>query len=284
MSSRSALVVAMVSTVAVTAALSGTVALAAPPSRIVSLVPAATEILFAVGAGPAVVGVSSFDRFPPEVATRTRVGALIDPDVERILRLRPDLVVIYATQDDLRRQLARSGIAVLDYRHGTLADVPSTIRAVAARVGRAADGERVAARVEAAVAAVGAAVRGTRRPKVLLVFGREPGTLRGIQASGGYGFLHDMLVAAGGENVFADVPRESVQATTELILARRPEVIIELRSPGLNPATTPDAAWQALSSVPAVRAGRIRVLVGDQFVVPGPRVGEAVAALSHALR
>ena len=75
------------------------------PRRIVSLVPSVTETLFAIGAGPQVVGVSSYDREPPEVSRLPRVGALIDPDVERILSLRPDLVVVYASQADLREQM-----------------------------------------------------------------------------------------------------------------------------------------------------------------------------------
>ena len=72
------------------------------PARLVSLVPAVTEMVFALGAGARVVGVSSFDEYPPEVATRAKVGGLIDPDVERIFSLRPDLVIVYATQSDLR--------------------------------------------------------------------------------------------------------------------------------------------------------------------------------------
>ena len=70
----------------------------APPSRIVSLVPAATEMLFAIGAGPRVVAVSSYDHEPPAVERLPRVGALLDPDLERIMGLRPDLVVVYGTQ------------------------------------------------------------------------------------------------------------------------------------------------------------------------------------------
>ena len=69
-----------------------------PPTRIISLVPSATEMLFAMGAGPRVAAVSSYDRYPPEVERLPRVGALVDPDVERILSLRPDLVVAYASQ------------------------------------------------------------------------------------------------------------------------------------------------------------------------------------------
>ena len=69
--------------------------------RIVSVVPAVTEMLFAIGAGPQVVAVSSYDNWPPEVKPLTRVGALLDPDVERILQLRPDLVVVYGKQSEL---------------------------------------------------------------------------------------------------------------------------------------------------------------------------------------
>ena len=86
------------------------------------------------------------------------------------------------------------------------------------------------------------------------MFGRENFALRGIYASGGIGFIHDMVTAAGGENVFADMKRQAVQATTELILARRPEVILELRGDPIAPDEERKelAVWQQLASVPAV--------------------------------
>jgi ABC-type Fe3+-hydroxamate transport system substrate-binding protein len=258
---------------------------APPSSRIVSLVPAVTEILFAIGAGARVVGVGSFDRYPPEVATRPRVGALVDPDLERMLGLRPDLVVIYASQEDLRRQLTRAGVGVFPYRHGGLADVTSTIRAVGNRIGFRAQAAGLADGIERDLAEIESRVAGRTRPTVLLVFGREAGSLRGAYASGGVGFLHDMLALAGGRNVFADVARESLQASTELILARRPEIIVELVSDGLSGRGSEgaDNAWQALGSVPAIRDGRIVTLVGDEFVVPGPRVALAAGRLARAL-
>ena len=85
------------------------------PTRIISLVPAVSEMLFAVGAGPQVVAVSSFDDYPPEVLKLPRVGALLDPDLERILSLRPDLVIVYESQVDLRRQLGRASIPMFVY-------------------------------------------------------------------------------------------------------------------------------------------------------------------------
>ena len=93
------------------------------PSRIVSLIPAVTEMLFVIGAGPQVVAVSSFDEYPPQVKMLPRVGALLDPDLERILSLRPDLVVVYESQGDLRRQLERAGVPMYIYKHAGLPDV-----------------------------------------------------------------------------------------------------------------------------------------------------------------
>src|SRR5580765_2011168 len=111
----------------------------ARPQRIISLVPALTEMLFAVGAGPQVVAVSSFDEYPPEVKNLERVGALLDPNLERILSLRPDLVVVYGSQLDLMKQLERAGIPAYNYRHAALPDVSRTIREVGDRIGHAAE-------------------------------------------------------------------------------------------------------------------------------------------------
>jgi iron complex transport system substrate-binding protein len=264
---------------------------ATPPTpqvtRIISLVPAATEMLFAVGAGPRVVGVSSYDSYPPEVKTRPSVGALIDPNVERILSLKPDLVVIYATQIDLKQQLSRAGIAVFEYRHAGLADVTQTIRAIGERTGDTPQADDVASRIERDLDGIRAKVRGLRKPRTLIVFGREPRSLRGLYASGGIGFLSDMLETAGGTNVFADIRLQAVQASSEQVLAARPDVILETRSssPALLAGDRPAEldAWKTLASVPAVRSGRIFFLFDDRIVVPGPRVAEGTFLMARAL-
>jgi iron complex transport system substrate-binding protein len=249
------------------------------PQRIVSLIPSVTEMLFAMGAGGRVVGVSTFDRFPPAVAGKARVGGLIDPDIERILSLKPDLVVIYGTQTDLRAQMDRAHIPMFLYEHAGLADITATIRAIGRRVGSEPAANTLAGRIDADIDDVRRRVIGKPRPRTLLVFGRDSETLRGIYASGGLGFLHDMLEAAGGANVFADAKRQSIQATTELVLARAPDVIIEIESTG----TPNPEAWNALGSVPAVRNHRVYLLLGDEMVNPGPRVAQAVRRIAHAL-
>jgi iron complex transport system substrate-binding protein len=252
----------------------------------VSLVPAVTEMLFAIGAGDDVVGVSSYDRFPPEALTRPRVGALVDPDFERILALQPSLVVVYGSQSELVARLERAGIGLFRYQHAGLADILATMRKIGARVGRAEAAQAAAERTERDLQAIRAGVAGRPRPRTALIFGREAGTLRGVYASGGVGFLHDMLEAAGGEDVFADIRRENLQATTELLLARAPDVIIEVHAAeGWTPARIERErqVWRGLPSLPAVRTGQIHILADDRLSIPGPRVAEAVRLLAQTL-
>ena len=171
------------------------------------------------------------------------------------------------------------------YKHAGLADVTSTIRQLGARIGHEAEADATVKKIEANLESIRKRVAGRPRPRTLLVFGRDAAALRGIYASGGIGFLQDMLDIAGGENAFADVQRQSVQATTELILARRPEVIVELRTGALtaDERSREIAVWQSLPSVPAVRAKRIAIITDQRTVVPGPRVAEGTELIARAI-
>jgi iron complex transport system substrate-binding protein len=257
-----------------------------PPRRIVSLVPALTEMLFAIGAGPRVVGVSSFDEFPPEVAKLPRVGALIDPDTERILSLRPELVIVYGSQDEQQAQFQRAGIRTFSYRHGGVPVVLDTISALGALTGQAAQAAGVVATLRARLDAVRTRVAGRPRPRVMLVFERQPRTLREIYASGGVGFLNEILDIAGGRNVFADAKSESVQPSTETIIARAPDIVIEVRARGLldpGDVVSERAVWATLSSLPAVRTNRVHLLNGQYLVVPGPRLADAAETFARTI-
>jgi iron complex transport system substrate-binding protein len=256
------------------------------PGRIVSLVPSATEALFAMGAGPRLVGVGSFDTFPPDVDRLPRVGALLDPDVERILALKPDLMICYASQVDLHAQLQRAGIPLFLYKHGSLADVVATIRQLGRAIGAPRDAETLASRVEHDLDAVRARVAGRTRPRVMLVIGRDSQSLRTISVSGGYGFLHDLVELAGGVNVFAEVRRESLNVSSETVLVRAPDVIIELRYSGTGTDGEMERerrVWAGLPGVPAVRAQRVHVLFGGAFVIPGPRVVRTAAMFADII-
>ena len=253
-----------------------------------SLVPAVTEMLFAIGAGPQVVAVSSYDHFPPEVEALPKVGALIDPDTERILSLRPDLVVVYGSQNDVEARFKKAGIGIFNYRHapteailGTL----DTITALGAATGHEAQAREVTVRIRAGLDNVRMRVAGLDRPRTMLVIGRQPGALQGIFVQGGSGFLNEMLEIAGGQNVFEDVKRESVQPSSETMLRRAPDVLLELRAvqPAGNYPGGDLEVWNTLASIPAVRDHRVSAIVGDYVVVAGPRLAQGAEAMAKAL-
>jgi iron complex transport system substrate-binding protein len=255
------------------------------PKRIVSLVPALTEMLFAIGAGPQVVGVSSFDDYPPEVKSLARVGALVDPDMERILSLRPDLVIVYGSQTTVETQLTRAGIRAYSYRHAGLAGVFTTIRDLGLVVARTKESEQLAQTLKQRLDAVKTRVATLPRVRTLLVFERDLGSLRGLYASGGIGFMHEILGIAGGTNVFADVSRESVQPSIETVLARAPDLILEVRPTGLPRERIPSErrVWDSVGSIPAVRKGQVHIVTDDYLVTPGPRVAQAAEAIARII-
>jgi iron complex transport system substrate-binding protein len=176
---------------------------------------------------------------------------------------------------------------VFNYRHAGLEGIFETLGRLGPAVGRKAEAERLTRDLQAQLDRVRAAVRGRARPRTLLIFERDPATLRGIYVSGGRGFLHEMLGIAGGENVFGDIDREAVQPSVEMLLARAPDVIIEVRATGmLTPAESSGDERQIfapLASIPAVRNRRIYFLNGDYLLVPGPRVAQATETFARTL-
>jgi iron complex transport system substrate-binding protein len=275
---------------ALTAAGCGGAGPAAPAKaqRIVSLVPAVTEMLYAIGAGPQVVGVSSYDHFPPDVESLPKVGALIDPDTERIFALRPDLIVVYGSQSDVEARFKKAGIPTFNYRHGVtdaILGIFDTITALGAATGHEAQAREVVVRLTTDLDEIRTRVAGLDRPRTLLVIGRQPGTLQGVFVAGGSGFMNEMLEVAGGQNALEDVKRESVQPSSETLLRLAPDVLLELRArePAGNYPGGDLEVWNTLASIPAVRDRRVHALVGDHVVVAGPRIAQGAAAIARAL-
>jgi len=243
-------------------------------------------MLFAIGGDDRVVAVSSFDHYPPAVELKPRVGALVDPDFERIIALRPDLVVVYGTQSDLIQRLQRLQIPIFSYENTDIAELTKTIATLGERIGRVREAASEVDRITRGIDEITSLVAGAPRPKTALLFGRDLGTLRGIFASGGVGFMHDVLIAAGADDVFADVKRQSLQVSTETLLARAPETIVEAYPKGdWTPAliASETLVWRGLPTLPAVRNGRVYILADDALVVPGPRIVTAVRLMAHAL-
>ena len=253
-----------------------------PAQRIVSLVPGATEVLFAIGAGERVAGVSSFDHWPAEVERLPRVGGLIDPDLEAILTLRPDLAIIDPSQGSLRRQLAVSGIATYEYATADVADLLRNMRAIGDLLGLSNRAAQSADRLRADLDAVRARYASDDPPSVLMVFGRRDGSFAELWVNGGIGFLEELTAIAGGRNVFGDVERPGFKAGLEAVIARVPDVVVELRTGGQDavPTAMLELEWRTL---PGFANVRVVTLAAGWMLVPGPRVAEAAQVLGERL-
>jgi iron complex transport system substrate-binding protein len=248
-----------------------------PPARVVSLAPSLTEILWALGAGERVVGVCAQCDYPPAVAALPRMGTYLAPSVEAVIAARPDLVVVVPSPGNREavRALERVGVRVLVVHDRTLDDLRATVRTVAGALGLAAAGERLVTEIDGGLAAVHARVAGLPARRVLLVVGHSPLVVAGA------GTLQDELVTiAGGTNVAADAGQAWPQISPEVVVARAPEVIVDA---AMGTEAGGRDLFAALTTVPAVRDGRVVRIAGDALFRAGPRVVEAARVLARAI-
>jgi iron complex transport system substrate-binding protein len=260
------------------------------PSRIVSTSPSITETLFALGLGPRVVGVSSYCRYPAGVEKLPHVGSFLKPDAEAIARLRPDLVLVHVGPHTVPQQLATLGISVATVDRGTLAGIYSSIRSVAVAVGVRGRGEALVTAIQHRLDAARTAARLHPPRRVLLVVGRQPGTLTDLIAVGPGSFLHDLIEAAGGVNVLGDAKLpEYPHVSMETVIRLAPDVIVDAGDMGdtveehrRRQAAT-ERLWRQQVNVKAARNGDVHAVTSDAFVVPGPRVVEAVETMAQWL-
>lgn len=242
----------------------------APCRRVIALAPNLSETLFALGLGDRVVGVGDYSHWPPEVEKLPRLGGLFNPNLERIVALKPDLAVLVPSERDLGEKLRRFGIDALVLSNESLADIEQSFHTVADRCGMPEAGERLATEWREALRPDPL----PGKPRVLLSTGRPAGRLADLVVAGPRTFLDELLQRLGAVNAFGDAPIRYPEVGMEEIVARAPDVVIELRADPVPPDVAQRLVddWQALPQVPAVREGRIRVIAGDHILIPGPRL------------
>jgi iron complex transport system substrate-binding protein len=252
---------------------------AGSPQRIVSLTPALTETLFAVGAGERVVGVTQFCDFPPEAKAKPKVGGYINPSVEAVLALSPDLVVVSPGPGNRDAALAmqRAGLRVEIVAAETLGDSLAAIESVARLTGDADKGRALASSIRAELDAIAKRVASVLPVRVFFCIQTDP-----IIAAGRDTLPAELLAVAGGVNV-VDAPRYP-RLDIEAVAAARPEVILQARMDlAAGDAHAEDAFWKRWPSIPAVSSGRVVVLPDDLTLRPGPRVALAAEELERIL-
>jgi iron complex transport system substrate-binding protein len=258
--------------------------------RIVSTAPSLTETLFALGVGDRVVAVSDWCHRPEAAQRLPRIGGFANPSVEAILAQRPDLVLFVEGLAETARQLESMGISTLVVRSEDLAEIQSSTLRIAERVGAAERGRELVGEMREALQEVEAAASAGPRPRVLMVISRATGSLGGLTAVGPVSFLGEPLDLAGGHTVAADTGLAYPKLSLEEILARDPEVIIEVVGMAYaggafeEKAAEARALWGAYPGLTAVRRDAVVPVLDDALFQPGPRVVDQARQLAGLLR
>ncbi len=271
------------------AALSSLHAASGFPRRIVSTAPGITETLFALGLGDRVVGVTEYCKFPPEAAKLPKVGDWTSPNMEVILSLRPDLIIVQRTTVHDSNRFHAVGLKTLDIRMDRIADIYNTIEAIGSACGIPDRAAKLSDHIRTGLQGIKERVAVRPKTAILFVVGRNPGTLDGIIAVGPNTYLDEVITVAGGRNVLSDARVPWVKVLPEEIVARNPEVILDMGEHGdALPVTAAKvqsevALWNRYGTVPAVRNHRVDIVADQVFVVPGPRVVECARRIARLL-
>lgn len=256
----------------------------APARRVVTLSPSLTEIVWALQAGDRVVGVSDYCDFPPEAKTRPRVGNFLSPSIERILELKPDLVLLDGVQRDIAAALSQAGAQALTVSMQDLAQVRAALLKVGEALGdRQEQARALLAKLDGEIAEVKRQSAGRPPRRTMFVVDRQIGGLRGLVVAGPGSYLDELLRLSGGVNVFSDLSARYAKVAVEAIEERRPDVIFDAVHTEKAGIASLARDWEQLSQVPAVAQHRVYVLGDVEFVTPGPRLGEALRRMAKLL-
>jgi iron complex transport system substrate-binding protein len=261
--------------------------LSAQPRRIVSTAPSITETVFALGAGDRLVGVTNYCHYPPAALKITKIGTYLEPHTEIILALKPDLVISEDSPIHSKDLFSTLGLKVAKVRFESVADIYASIRTIASALGTQARGEALVSSIERNLAEVRKSVAGRPPASVMFLVGRTPDVLEGMVATGNAPYMNEVMQIAGGRNVFRDAPMRYFRVSGEQIIARNPEVILDMGdmadTAGVTDAHKQDVVrlWNQMPALQAVGRHRVYAVASDIYVVPGPRVVECARAFAR---
>ncbi|MDI6727203.1 MAG: cobalamin-binding protein [Smithellaceae bacterium] len=253
------------------------ITLAKPPERIVSLAPNVTEILFALGLGGRVVGVTTFCNYPPEVSQITRIGGFVNPSLEAIVSLQPDLII--GTADGNKRetveQLERLNLPVYIINPSSLEGVFSSLIKIGDLTGQGKNAQKLVESQRKRLARVEEKTRGKDRPMVFLQIGLEP-----IVTAGKDTVFTELIELAGGRNVFDQARTRYPRLGIEAVIRERPEIIIVTSMEGAEDFSKARRFWRRWPGIPAVKNDRIFRIDPDMINRPSPRIIDALDILT----
>jgi iron complex transport system substrate-binding protein len=245
--------------------------------RIVSLAPSATEILFALGVGERVIGVSTYCDHPAETARIDKVGTFLSPNVERIVAKKPDLVIAVPSPGNQRavESMQQLGLSVLVVDPDGVASILAAVQTIADAVGAPEAGRRLRKEIEARLRALQDRLAEATPRSVLMAVDRRP-----LIVVGAHTYQDELIRLARGINLGAKAGNQWPHVGLEFAVAQAPEVIIDTAM-GNDDDASPMDFWRTFSTIPAVREGRVYGHRAFVLLRPGPRVAEALETVAR---
>ena len=249
------------------------------PEHLVSLAPSITETLYALGLGGEIVGDTDYCDYPPEAARKPHVGAVLNPSLEKIVALKPDLVIgsAEANRRETAAQVSKLGIPLYGLSDRTMMDVLKSIRDLGQLLACPDRAAALATALDERIATVEKRVSAAPKPRVLFVTWYEP-----LITVGRDNFIADVIRRAGGVPITDDLSGEWPRLGLEAVLARHPDVILVPQSQSFSPTLDKFRALPGWRSLAAVKAGRV-YWVPDTIIHPSPRLVDALEAVARVL-
>jgi len=249
-----------------------------PPTRVISLMPSITEMVFAIGAGDAVIGVTQWCDYPPEARTRAKVGDM-RPNIEAILALEPDLVLaVDAVRNDALETLRRLKIPLFIMNTASLEHVYAHMQTLGRMFRRVPEANAMVHAMRAKVQAIVEKTRSVSRPRVLYVLSERPfiSVARGS-------FVHQILELAGADNIAKDAGTAWPRLSMEVVLQKDPEILLLPPRDDDASAGSGTEQWTQWSTLTAVKHNRVHFIPRIIVNRPGPRLVQGLAALARLI-
>ncbi|MCL4426505.1 MAG: cobalamin-binding protein [Firmicutes bacterium] len=245
------------------------------PQRIVSLAPSNTEILFALGLGDKVVGVTSYCDYPVEAKSKEKIGGFSDPSVEKIVALKPDLVVATGMHEKVVKQLDSLKIPVVAINPTRFAEVYGTFELLGQVTGSQKKAGEVIGEMKKKVDEITKKVGNSPKPRVFYEVWDEP-----LMTAGPGTFINDLIILAGGNNIAADAQKAYPQYSLELLLQRDPEVMIFPSGKNTPEKIMSRPGWQSLA---AIKNKRVVAVDPNLVSRPGPRLVQGLELFARGI-
>jgi len=243
--------------------------------RIISTSPSITEILFELGLEDHIVAVTDFCIYPKEACILPSIGGVLNPDIETIVSLKPDLIILQSDSVKLKENFVRLGIQTFSIKVETISDIFKSINRLGKELNCQERAKKLLLTLKGKINVLKKRVSGRSRKKVLLLLGDSSNPSRDLYAVGPGTFLNELLILSGGKNILQNSKAQYPKLSKEFIIEQSPEIIIEagpksnLSKKEINYRVE---QWNRFPTIQAIKDKRIHFIGEDYILIPGPRL------------